>query len=431
IKYHMNILLIGKGGREHALSWKISQSAICSNLFIIPGNPGTAQFGTNLNFEVTDFEQISKSCLENNIELVVVGPEDPLVLGITDYFKNNKKLNSIKIIGPSKVGAQLEGSKSLAKEFMLRNNIPTARYKRFTKENYSEGVDYISQHSLPIVIKADGLAAGKGVVICQHHIEALAEFDLMINHYKFGEAGSKVVIEEFLTGIEMSIFALTDGKDFILLPEAKDYKKIGVGETGLNTGGMGAVSPLPFFDEELKNKVINKIIKPTIDAFKSEGLDYTGFVFFGLMINDNKEPFLIEYNCRLGDPETEVVLPRIKNDMVELFLAAANNKLSDIKMDIDPRSAATIVAVSGGYPGIYKTGYKIKGIENEYGNSIVFHAGTTSENDKILTNGGRVFTVTSFGDNIKDAVDKSLETLENIYFEDIYYRDDIGFELIE
>ncbi len=427
----MNILLIGKGGREHALSWKISQSTLCTNLFIIPGNPGTSQFGTNLNIEATDFEQISKSCLENNIELVVVGPEDPLVLGITDYFKVDKKLSSIKIIGPSKVGAQLEGSKSLAKEFMLRNNIPTAGYKKFTKENYSEGVDYISQHSLPIVIKADGLAAGKGVVICQHHIEALAEFDLMINHYKFGEAGSKVVIEEFLTGIEMSIFALTDGKDFILLPEAKDYKRIGVGETGLNTGGMGAVSPLPFFDEELKAKVVNKIIKPTIDAFKSEGLDYTGFVFFGLMINDNKEPFLIEYNCRLGDPETEVVLPRIKNDMVELFLAAANNKLSDIKMDIDPRSASTIVAVSGGYPGIYKKGYQIKGIENEYENSIVFHAGTTKENDKILTNGGRVFTVTSFGDNIKEAVAKSLETLENIYFEDIYYRDDIGFELIE
>ena len=426
----MNILLIGKGGREHALAWKISQSNLCSNLFIIPGNPGTSQFGTNLNFETTDFEQISKSCLENNIELVVVGPEDPLVLGITDYFKSNKKLKSIKIIGPSKIGAQLEGSKSLAKEFMLRNNIPTAGYKRFTKENYTEGLDYISQHSLPIVIKADGLAAGKGVVICQHQIEALAEFDLMINHYKFGEAGSKVVIEEFLTGIEMSIFALTDGKDFILLPEAKDYKKIGIGETGLNTGGMGAVSPLPFFSEELKNKVINKIIKPTIEGFKKEGLDYTGFVFFGLMISNDNEPLLIEYNCRLGDPETEVVLPRIKNDMVELFLAASNNKLSDIKMDIDSRSAATIVAVSGGYPGIYKTGYKIHGLEKEYNNSIVFHAGTTIEGGELLTSGGRVFTVTSYGNNIKEAVDKSLETLENIYFEDIYYRDDIGFELI-
>ena len=426
----MNILLIGKGGREHALSLKISESPLCSNLFIIPGNPGTSQFGTNLNFDVTDFEEISKCCIKNNIELVIVGPEDPLVMGITDYFKTNKKLSSIKIIGPSKIGAQLEGSKSLAKEFMLRNNIPTASYKKFTKENYTEGVDYISKHQLPVVIKADGLAAGKGVVICQNYIEALAEFDLMINHYKFGEAGSKVVVEEFLTGIEMSIFALTDGEDFILLPEAKDYKKIGVGETGLNTGGMGAASPLPFFDEALKEKVVNKIIKPTINAFKSEGLDYTGFVFFGIMINNEKEPLLIEYNCRLGDPETEVVLPRIKNDMVELFLAAANNKLSEINMEIDSRSAATIVAVSGGYPGIYKTGYEIKGLENENKDSIIFHAGTTNENEKIVTNGGRVLAITSFGNNLKEAVDKSLKTLEDVYFEDIYYRDDIGFELI-
>lgn len=426
----MNILLIGKGGREHALSWKISQSPLCSNLFTIPGNPGTSQFGTNLDFDVTNFEEISKCCIKNKIELVIVGPEDPLVMGITDYFKTNKKLSSIKIIGPSKIGAQLEGSKSLAKEFMLRNNIPTASYKKFTKENYTEGVDYISKHSLPVVIKADGLAAGKGVVICQNYIEALAEFDLMINHYKFGEAGSKVVVEEFLTGIEMSIFALTDGEDFILLPEAKDYKKIGVGETGLNTGGMGAVSPLPFFDEALKEKVVNKIIKPTINAFKSEGLDYTGFVFFGIMINNEKEPLLIEYNCRLGDPETEVVLPRIKNDMVELFLAASNNKLSEINMEIDSRSAATIVAVSGGYPGIYKIGYEIKGLENEHENSIIFHAGTKNENEKIYTNGGRVLAITSFGNNLKEAVDKSLKTLEDVYFEDIYYRNDIGFELI-
>lgn len=420
----MNILLIGKGGREHAFAWKISRSNLCDKLFIAPGNPGTAQFGKNLDIEPTDFAGLEKVCNDEHIDLIVVGPEDPLVLGITDYFKKNE---NVKIIGPSAKGAQLEGSKSLAKEFMVRHNIPTASYKKFTKETYAEGRDYISEHSLPVVIKADGLAAGKGVVICNNHIEALAEFDLMINHYKFGEAGSTVVIEQFLTGIEMSVFVLTDGKNFTLLPEAKDYKKIGEGETGPNTGGMGAISPLPFFNADLKNKVIQKIIKPTVEGFVKEGLDYKGFIFFGLMITAENEPLLIEYNCRMGDPETEVVIPRLNSDLVELLLATANGKVSDIIVDVNPQTAATIVAVSGGYPGIFKTGFRISGIAEN--SSIVFHAGTEQKNNELFTTGGRVLAVTSFGDNAQTAVEASLKTLSHIQFEDIYYRKDIGFDV--
>ena len=424
----MNILLIGSGGREHTLAWKLKQSPLCNELFIAPGNAGTSNFGTNLPIKTTEFDLLGNACKDNKIDMLIVGPEEPLVKGIYDHFQKDDSLKHISVIGPSAEAAQLEGSKAYAKSFMHRHKIPTAAYREFTAENYEEGLEYIKSHSLPVVLKADGLAAGKGVLICKSQLEAMAEFELMILRSKFGEAGSRVVIEEFLNGIEMSVFALTDGKNYVLLPEAKDYKRVGEGDTGLNTGGMGAVSPLPFFDAELKQKVIDRIVAPTVAGFEKDKLDYKGFVFVGLMI-DKGEPMVIEYNCRMGDPETEVVMPRLKNDLVELLQATAGQTLDKIEISIDPQAAATIVAVSGGYPGDYEKGLLIHGLEDaEATDSIVFHSGTTHGDGQVLTNGGRVLAVTSFGSDIRNAVEQSKETLMNVYFEGINYRHDIGYE---
>jgi len=424
----MNILIIGSGGREHTLAWKLKRSELCTDLFIAPGNAGTALEGKNLDISVTDFEGLKKASIENKIELIIVGPEEPLVKGIVDYFKSFRETRDINVIGPSKKASQLEGSKAFAKSFMQRHNIPTASYREFTADNYEAGVDYIKTHSLPVVLKADGLAAGKGVLICQSHIEALAEFELIIHRAKFGEAGNKVVVEAFLEGIEVSVFALTDGAHYVLLPEAKDYKRVGEGDKGLNTGGMGAVSPLPFFDENLKQKIITNIIDPTIKGLQKDELDYKGFIFFGLMINKG-EPFVIEYNCRLGDPETEVIIPRIKNDLVVLFSAIALQKVNEVFIEVDPRSAATVVAVSGGYPGNYIKGKPISGLGNKpIEDSLVFHAGTMQQGDDIVSNGGRVLAVTAFGSNIKEASEQSVYMMEQLYFEDMNFRHDIGYE---
>jgi len=424
----MHILLLGSGGRENALAWKIAQSPLCKKLIIAPGNPGTAQFGTNIPVSLTNFEQIEQICIVEAINMVVVGPEDPLVNGISDYFNSSEKLKNIFIIGPRKYAAQLEGSKAFAKEFMLRHNIPTAAYKEFTSENFQQGIAYLKQHSLPIVLKADGLAAGKGVVICNTIDEALAEFEAMIQNAKFGEASKKVVVEEFLQGIEMSTFALTDGKNYVILPEAKDYKRIGVGDTGLNTGGMGAVSPVPFADAVLKTKIEEKIIKPTIAGFEKDKMEYVGFVFFGLMINDG-EPYVIEYNCRMGDPETEVVMPRLKNDLVELLIAAGNGKLENINIETDERTACTIVAVSGGYPGDYKKGKEITGVAHALdSNSILFQMGTVLQNGQLLTNGGRVLCITSFGKDVAESTSIASMALQKISFQGMNFRNDIGYE---
>lgn len=427
----MNILLIGSGGREHTLAWKLAQSKHCSKLYIAPGNAGTAACGTNLHIPVSDFETISKAAIEHKIELILVGPEEPLVKGIYDYFRDNKHLTHIKVIGPSKAASQLEGSKAFAKAFMKKHHIPTATYAEFDAASFIEGNDYIKKHSLPIVLKADGLAAGKGVLICESHLEAFSEFELMLKQSKFGEAGKKVVIEEFLSGIELSVFVLTDGDNYIVLPEAKDYKRIGESDTGLNTGGMGAVSPLPFVTADFLQKVKEKIIEPTIAGLKMDKLDYKGFIFLGLM-NDKGEPKVIEYNCRLGDPETEVVIPRIKNDLVELMIATSESRLNEITIDTDERASATIVAVSGGYPGDYESGKPITGLQkNNLVDSIIFHSGTKLIGDKVTTNGGRVLAVTSYGSNIQQAVAQSNEVLKTISFEGMYYRTDIGYEFIE
>ena len=427
----MNILLIGSGGREHTLAWKLNQSQLCTSLFIAPGNAGTALCGTNLPIAVSDFDAMATACLANAIDIMLVGPEEPLVKGIYDYFKNKKGFENLKVIGPSKEAAQLEGSKAYAKAFMKRHNIPTAAYGEFTADKYLEGVEYIKAQSLPIVLKADGLAAGKGVLICQSHLEATAEFELMLLRSKFGEAGKKVVIEEFLKGIELSIFVLTDGENYVLLPEAKDYKRVGEADAGLNTGGMGAVSPLPFVTADFLQKVKEKIIEPTIAGFKKDKLDYKGFVFLGLM-NDDGEPNVIEYNCRLGDPETEVVIPRIKNDLVEILIATADQRLNEIKIETDDRATATVVAVSGGYPGDYKKGKIINGLEDTLlEGTIIFHSGTIKEGNEIVTNGGRVLAVTSFGENITEAVEQSNYMLEQLDFEGMYYRTDIGYEFKE
>jgi len=426
----MNILIVGAGGREHTLAWKLKQSASCKNLFIAPGNAGTATCGTNLQISTTDFEALANAAAEHNVDMLIVGPEEPLVKGIVDFFKNAEATKDIHIIGPSTEASQLEGSKAYAKSFMLRHNIPTAAYQEFTAENFDEGLLYIQQHSLPIVLKADGLAAGKGVLICQSHVEASAEFELMIHRNKFGEAGAKVVIEEFLEGIEMSVFALTDGKNYVLLPEAKDYKRIGKGDTGPNTGGMGAVSPVPFADEAFMLKVKKMIVEPTVKGLQTENLVYIGIVFIGI-IKVGDEPFVIEYNCRLGDPETEVVIPRIKNDLVAVFSAAATGHLNEISIETIPQTAVTVVAVSGGYPNEYETGKPILGLQDTcLPGTIIFHAGTRQQKNEILTNGGRVLAVTSFADNITDASEQSIYQLEHIFFEGIYYRSDIGFEFL-
>ncbi len=424
----MNILLLGSGGREHAIAWKIKQSPLCKNIFIAPGNSGTKLFGTNLSFSYNDFDAILKICLNEKINMVIVGPEEPLVNGIVDFLKSNEQLKNLIVIGPSKEAAQLEGSKAYAKKFMARHHIPTAEYREFTNQNYEDGLIYLQKHSLPIVLKADGLAAGKGVVICTNLADALNEFEAMIKNSKFGDASSRVVVEQFLEGIEMSVFAVTDGKDFVLLPDAKDYKRIGKGDTGLNTGGMGAISPVPFADLVFMDKVLEKIVKPTIAGFEKDQLPYQGFVFFGL-IKIGDEPFVIEYNCRMGDPETEVVLPRLKNDLLEILIATAQNKLQDIVIEIDERYACTIVAVSGGYPENYQNGFEVTGLDKINSmHSILFHAGAKEQNDKIVTNGGRVLCVTSFGETLKEATGKSVEALEKISYTGKYFRDDIGYE---
>lgn len=424
----MKILIVGSGGREHAFAWKLAQSKLCSQIFIAPGNAGTAACGTNVPITITDFDAMTELCLDENIDLVLVGPEEPLVNGIYDHFKNNPKTSHIAVIGPSKKAAQLEGSKAYAKEFMNRHSIPTASYAEFTAENYAKGVDYIKSHALPVVLKADGLAAGKGVLICQNPIEALSEFELMILRSKFGEAGKKVVVEEFLDGIELSLFVLTDGKSYLLLPEAKDYKRAGEGDVGLNTGGMGAVSPLPFITPGFLQTIRERIIEPTIAGLQKDGLEYRGFIFFGL-ISVKGEPKVIEYNCRMGDPETEAVLPRIKNDFVELLLATSQQRLHEIKLETDERATATIVAVSGGYPGPYERGKVVLGLESPgLDDSIIFQSGTAFDNEDIITNGGRVLAVTSFGNNITEAAEQSVYMLEQLHFEDMYFRSDIGFE---
>jgi len=421
----MNILLLGSGGREHALAWKIAQSKHCSQLYIVPGNAGTVQCGINVDISVNDFEAIKNFCLDEQIEMIVVGPEEPLVKGIYDYFENWNG----RVIGPSAIGAQLEGSKAFSKKFIQRHNIPTASYAEFTLENFEEGKKYIVEHSLPVVLKADGLAAGKGVVISNTHEEALQTFEEMIINKQFGEASSKVVIEEFLQGIETSVFVLTDGKDYKIIGHAKDYKRIGEGDTGLNTGGMGCVSPVPFVDDVFMTKVEQFIIQPTVKGLAEETIIYKGFIFFGL-INVNGEPFIIEYNCRMGDPETEVVMPRLKNDLVELFIALHEEKLSTTKIAFDERACAVVVAVSGGYPGEYKKNLQISGLENLKTNNdtIIFHAGTKKVDNTIVTNGGRVLAVTSYGNNIGDAVSKSKNVLGQIHFDGMYFRKDIGYE---
>jgi phosphoribosylamine---glycine ligase len=425
----MNILLLGGGGREHALAWKISQSKGCSALFIGPGNAGTSAFGTNISLDPMDFPAVRKACLDYHINMVLVGPEEPLVKGIVDYFSADKALSQIPVIGPSASAARLEGSKAFSKQFMLKHGIPTAAYKEFDADHFSEGSEYVKSHSLPIVLKADGLAAGKGVIICNSHVEAMAEFELMLQQDKFGEAGRRIVVEEFLDGIELSVFVLTDGDHYVLLPEAKDYKKIGEGDKGPNTGGMGAVSPVPFADNEFMLKVKERIIDPTIRGLKADGIEYRGFIFIGL-IKVGEDPLVIEYNCRLGDPETEVVLPRLKNDLVDLLQAVADKKLDQKTIEIDPRAAATMVAVSRGYPGSYEKGYVITGLDEHFDDSLVFHSGTRLEDGKVVTQGGRVLCVTSYAGNLQDAIRKSMGVLTHIDFDGMYFRRDIGYEFL-
>jgi len=424
----MNILLIGSGGREHSFAWKLQQSPRCEKLFIAPGNAGTALCGTNLPIGVTDFAAMGAACITHEIEMVLVGPEEPLVKGVYDFFKDDPALAHIYVIGPSMAAAQLEGSKAFAKDFMQRHHIPTAAYREFSADNYAEGIEYIRNHSLPIVLKADGLAAGKGVLICMNHLEAIAEFELMLHRAKFGEAGKRVVVEAFLKGIELSMFVLTDGTNYVLLPEAKDYKRVGVGDSGLNTGGMGAVSPLPFVDETFIQKVKERIIEPTIKGLKEEALEYKGFIFLGLM-TENGEPQVIEYNCRMGDPETEVVMLRTKNDLLELLIATSRQGLNEVVIETDERAVATVVAVSGGYPGDYEKNKVISGLDDNLPDSgIVFHSGTIQKDGEVVSNGGRVLAVTAYGENITEAVEQSVYLLEQLHFDDMYYRSDIGYE---
>lgn len=424
----MTILLLGSGGREHAFAWKMIQSPLCEKLFVAPGNAGTAAIAENVAIAPTDFEAIKALVLKENISLVVVGPEDPLVKGIYDYFKNDESLKNIPVIGPSKLGAQLEGSKEFAKEFLMKHNIPTAAYDSFTAETVEEGCKFLETLQPPFVLKADGLAAGKGVLIIQDLEEAKTELRNMLVHEKFGAASSKVVIEEFLDGIELSCFVLTDGKSYKILPTAKDYKRIGEGDTGLNTGGMGAVSPVPYVDAVLMEKIETRIVKPTIEGFQKDGIEYKGFVFIGL-INVKNEPIVIEYNVRMGDPETEVVVPRLESDLVELFLSVANQKLDEFELKIDPRSATTIMVVSGGYPEDFEKGKVITGLEN-ITDSIVFHAGTKLDGENIVSNGGRVLTVTSYGDDFQQAIKKSYQNIDKLNFDKMYLRKDIGFDLL-
>lgn len=425
----MNILLLGSGGREHALAWKMAQSTACGQLYIAPGNAGTSAHGTNVNIAVSDFEKIKTFCLDNKIDMLVPGSEEPLVLGIYDFFQADEALRHIPVIGPSKAGAQLEGSKAFAKQFMLRHHIPTAAYREFNESNFDEGVTYLRQHSLPIVLKADGLAAGKGVVITSSHEEAVTEFEEMIKAAKFGDASKKVVIEQFLTGIELSVFVLTDGRNYKILPTAKDYKRIGEGDTGLNTGGMGAVSPVPFAKGAFMEKVEEQIIRPTVEGLAKENIIYQGFIFFGL-IKVGEEPYVIEYNCRMGDPETEVVIPRLQNDLLELFTAVQQENLGAMEVYEDPRTATTVMLVSAGYPESYEKGKVITEVPAPTKDQLVFHAGTKTEGNNVLTNGGRVMAVTSLAGDLQIALTHSKQTAEKIQFEGKYYRRDIGYEFI-
>lgn len=425
----MNILVLGSGGREHAFAWKLAKSKQLENLYIAPGNAGTAQCGTNVNIPATDFEAVKNLVWEKSIDLVLVGPEDPLVQGIHDYFLNDEVLKEIPVIGPKKDGAQLEGSKDFSKQFMFRHGVPTAAYKSFTKDNIAEAAAFIDSLEAPYVLKADGLAAGKGVLIIGDKEEAKKELENMILNAKFGKAGATVVIEEFLKGIELSVFVLTDGKSYKLLPAAKDYKRIGVGDTGLNTGGMGAVSPVPFADEAFIKKVEEKIVKPTISGLVKDGIDYRGFIFIGLM-NCDGEPKVIEYNCRMGDPETEVVIPRIESDLLDLLQGVATQTLHEKDYSVTPDIATTVVLVSGGYPEEYEKHKVVSGLEGIH-DSQVFHSGTALKGEQVVTNGGRVFAVTSFGKTISEAVGKSFRTAEQISYDKKYYRSDIGRDLID
>ena len=424
----MNVLVLGSGGREHAFAWKIAQSSKLDHLFIAPGNAGTAEVGTNVAIDVNDFDGIKTFVLTNNIELVVVGPEDPLVNGIHDYFLTDEELKNVGVIGPKKDGAELEGSKEFSKIFMEKHGVPTAQYQSFTKANLEDGYSFLETLKPPYVLKADGLAAGKGVLILEDLTEAKGELKNMVADAKFGAASTTVVIEEFLHGIELSVFVLTDGENYKILPSAKDYKRIGEGDKGLNTGGMGAISPVPFADDAFLNKVEELVVKPTIAGLKAEGIDYKGFIFIGLM-NDKGNPSVVEYNVRMGDPETEVVIPRIKSDLLDLFEGVANQTLHEKTFEVDERTATTVMLVSGGYPEAYEKGKIMTGFD-AVENSIAFHAGTKQDGDNIVTSGGRVLALTSFGSDIKNALQHSFKNAENIQFEKKNYRKDIGFDLV-
>ena len=425
----MKILILGSGGREHTFAYKIAQSPKCEKLYIAPGNAGTLNVGENVSLNVGDFSGIKDFIIEKNVDMLVVGPEDPLVKGITDFCKGEPDLKDLLIVGPSKRGALLEGSKERAKEFMAMHQIPTAAYESFTIESLEAGKTFLETLSAPYVLKADGLAAGKGVLILHDLDQAKSELENMLKNQKFGEASAKVVIEEFLDGIELSVFVLTDGKNYKILPTAKDYKRIGEGDTGLNTGGMGAISPVPFADAELMQKIEERIVKPTVNGLTEENIDYKGFIFIGL-IKVGNEPYVIEYNVRMGDPETEVVLPRVKSDLVEVLAKTAEGKLNEVDLEIDERAATTVMMVSGGYPEAYEKAKEITGIENvNVEDALVFHAGTTLKDGKVVTNGGRVIAVTAFGEDYKQALKKSYQNVEKLQFDKMYFRKDLGFDL--
>ena len=423
----MNILVLGSGGREHAISWKISQSEKCSNLYIAPGNAGTGLVGNNLSVNINDFKEVKLYVIEKSIDLVIVGPEEPLVRGIVDFFKSDDELKHVKIFGPSSEGSKLEGSKDFSKEFMFRNNIPCAKSKTFNKNNLSEGISFLEKINPPYVLKADGLAAGKGVLILDDLEEAKTELSKMILDEKFGDASKNVLIEEYLDGIEVSVFAITDGHNYIILPEAKDYKRIGEGDTGLNTGGMGAVSPVDFADNEFMKKVEDSVIRRTVNGIKKEKLDYKGFIFAGLM-NVNGEPYVIEYNVRMGDPETQVVIPRIKNDLLNIFIKCLDEKINEVELDIENNFTTTVILAADGYPESYKKGDDIRNLE-EFSNSKIFHAGTKKENNRILSNGGRVIACTGYGKSLEDALKNSYKLPDNISWDNKYFRKDIGEDL--